>query len=489
MNKTQKDTVKHAISRLSVTLAMAGALAACGGGGDGGFNLGGGEPVSPAPAEARLSGQVRDANGVPIAGVRVVLENRSTDEVFGTVTEADGRYQVVAKPGVYDVLYDDVDRADWISLQHTAVDLRADRSDDAVLQRAGLVPSNELSGRLTDDSGAPMAGRRLLVIPSIVRSPAALGDVPMPGPLMVQTGAEGRFNAQLGQPGQDVELDVFLIAAEAPELDVAPLAVDDLDAKRQALLDRLEARREYPRHPIEEQLEAERKRLEAMREYLRRYVEEQLDVEKPDGAMQLDIIAGSDVRNLRSASGAPSVVPADAQALADQAAGSESRPVSTLGDAATRVAQALQRGLMALVPAAEAGRLINKFLPQWVNPDELLLENGRIDVTGNDQREMRLDDIVQADAERGSWETGLLRDTSFHLHNQVGWLDSLRGDNQIRFRTPYLGRFYFTDRTNDTYSLMVLNTSAYHTVNFRSKQPDIVKMRLTYRIGALPPGR
>ena len=106
------------------------------------------------------------------------------------------------------------------------MDLHADRSDEVVLQRTGAVPSSQLSGRLTNGSGAPLAGRRLLVIPAIARSPAALGDVPMPSPVTVPTDAEGRFSVPLGQPGQDFEFDVFVIAPEAPELDVAPLAFD-----------------------------------------------------------------------------------------------------------------------------------------------------------------------------------------------------------------------------------------------------------------------
>ncbi len=66
--------------------------------------------AAPAAAQlvgANLGGVVTDQSGGALPGVTVTVTNRGTASSTSLVTEADGRYRVVAmQPGVYDVAAD-----------------------------------------------------------------------------------------------------------------------------------------------------------------------------------------------------------------------------------------------------------------------------------------------------------------------------------------------------------------------------------------------
>ena len=68
---------------------MAAALTACGGGSDTGTT-----------AETRFSGRVTDPAGAPVAGVHVMLEDRTTDALHIVSTGADGSFSASVNAGV-----------------------------------------------------------------------------------------------------------------------------------------------------------------------------------------------------------------------------------------------------------------------------------------------------------------------------------------------------------------------------------------------------
>src|ERR1700733_1383741 len=53
-----------------------------------------------------ISGQVTDASGLPVAGVKVVATATATNDTFNTVTNSSGEYSIgFLKPGAYSVTF------------------------------------------------------------------------------------------------------------------------------------------------------------------------------------------------------------------------------------------------------------------------------------------------------------------------------------------------------------------------------------------------
>src|SRR5690606_1480524 len=98
----------HKGHRIAV-LALAGLVGACGGAGGGSTpEAGSGKDDTPqAVRSSEYAGQVADENGLPVAGISVRLEDRTTDEVTEVVTAADGSFSAAVEPGVYDIIFDD----------------------------------------------------------------------------------------------------------------------------------------------------------------------------------------------------------------------------------------------------------------------------------------------------------------------------------------------------------------------------------------------
>lgn len=296
-------------TQTAALLAVAGLLGACGGDGTPTAET---PIVAPATSTVKYSGRVSEANGSPLGQISVTLENRRTDEQIQLVTAADGRFEATVEKGVYDVIFDDRDATNYVSQQLLHVDLQAaDVKQDVQLRSTAGLPHNLLSASVRDESGQPAAERKLLILPVIARAGEGK-DAAVPDPFVVQTDAQGQFTHVLGEEGQDFDIDVLVLSRNAPEPDLSPLAASQVFA--------------------EEQDSAAR---QPFANYLSLYVEESVDVEKPHGAIDLQVVIGSSKRNLRSASGAASVVRADAQQLAlqeesDSSAGAAPPPPAAL---------------------------------------------------------------------------------------------------------------------------------------------------------------
>lgn len=446
------------LKTIAAAIAMAGFLSACGGDGDQ-ANI---APATPSTS-VQYAGRVTDLNGKALPGVSVRLENRTTDQTTETVTAADGSFSTPVEKGVYDIIFDDQDATNYSSLKMLAIELRSDVKLDVQLTGAQNLLENLLTGSVTNTAGVPDAGRKLLILPSIARAPAAAGPAEVPDPFIIQTDAQGHFSHTLGRAGTDIDFDALVLAANAPELDIGPLASSHLFASEEA------------RTAFEQKLQ----------DYLSTYVEESVDIEKPNGAMQMKMVLGSPVRNLRSATGTPSVVPADAQQLARLEAAASTTTASLQG-LWTTARKSAQSALLGLIPSAQASTLIAKFLfyPEKINSQgkvtEGSLHSGKIDISTC--KHLALNQINNGSSDPAHpLDANFAQTTSICATTTRGF-SWLAYSYEIRLKTLMSGSYRFTDETNDTYSLRVYTprptlTGLEHIVRYNSKKPAITDIQ------------
>lgn len=443
-------------TKAAAMLAAAGLLSACGG--DQTTTTTTTATTEPPASTAQYTGNITDPQGVALAQMSVLLENRLTDQRFETRTTADGNFTAAVEKGVYDVIFDDKDAAQRVSLKLLAVDLRADASQQVQLASAKDLPENLLTGTVTTIAGTPAAQRQLLILPAIARAAAAAGTAQVPDPFLVQTDAQGNFSQSLGLQGMDFDFDVLVLRAGAPALDVGPLAAGHAFASEEA------------RSAFQQQFE----------DYLGAHVEESVDIEKPNGAMHMKLVLGAPVRNLRGAADTASVVPADASLLADQLQAAAGTPLQTAWLALRRNAET---ALLGMLSSAHAGDLISRFGFSALahdaqgNASQGNFSGGKIDVSGC--KHLALLDIAD-------WPQGptTALDTSFRKTSSVcatrtRGFSMLVYNYELRLKTLRAGRYQFTDESNDTYALRVYNPrpklyGAEHIVRYNSKKPSIV---------------
>lgn len=443
------------LTTIAAAIAMAGFLSACGGDGDQVHIA----PTTPSTA-VQYAGRVTDLNGKTLPGVSVRLENRTTDQAIETVTAADGSFSIPVEKGVYDIVFDDQGATHYSTLQMLAIDLRSDVKFDVQLTGTQNLLENLLAGSVTNTAGLAEAGRKLLILPSIARAPAAAGVAEVPDPFIVQTDAQGHFSHTLGRAGMDFDFDALVLAANAPELDISPLASSHLFASQET------------RTAFEQKLQ----------DYLSTYVEESVDIEKPNGAMQMKLVLGSSVRNLRSSTGTASVVPADAQQL-DRQEAAASTTTASLQDLWTTARKSAQSAFLGLIPSAQASTLLRKFVffPILIGSQgkvtEGALTRGKIDI--NTCKHLSLTQINSGSADPAHPLDANFGDSTSICATTTRGFSWLVYSYEIRLKTLTAGSYRFTDETSDTYSLRVYNprptlTGQEHIVRYNSKQPAIV---------------
>jgi len=435
---------------LIYSLAWAGLLSACSIGED--KNAPVRNPPEVAENLIRYSGTLRSANGASVSGYQVLLENRITDERFETSIGSSGNFNIQVKPGVYDVLLTSGGTSPPISLQKTAVDLQADKTHDLQIGNHLSRLPTEIIGKLLDPGQSPLARQKIILLPSIARSTARIGKAEVPDPVMVETDSQGNFSVSLGKPGMDIAFDALLLAANAPGLDVRKMAKDYQFAS------------EDEKTKFQKQADT----------YLKTHVVESINIEKPNGAMQVDLAFGATVRNLRGATGAPSVVPADAASLAEY----EKNPAGTAAASLWRkVTDTAAHAISDAIPSAHAGEIIAKFL----------LIPGPIDGLGKIKSGTLFAGKIRP-------QNSGCRQTSFlNINNGVQPFDSgsaayasktrfcatrekspLKYTHKINLQTERQSHYLFRDEANGTYALRVLNTNAGHTLRYASDSPTIV---------------
>lgn len=456
---------KH--GRLASSLLLAGLLSACGGGNDStpsDQNQAGTPPAQNqegTPPEksqkSTYSGTVLDANGAPIANLPVVLEDRSSDETYQTTTDAAGKFSVDVNPGFYDAIFDDKDFTNLVTEQKTAINLNDNQTLEVRMQSAAGLAHDLMKGMIKDMSNRPVARRKVLLLPSVARARASAGIAEVPDPVLVESDDQGNFSTSLGKPGVDVDFDALLIAPNAPPLEVEKLAKD---------------------YPFSSELEKAQFQ-KTFDEFTEKYVEESIDIEKPNGALHAEIVIGSGNHNLRGATGAPSVVPADAKKLAE----SENTPV-TVASAWTQLKRNAANALLSVIPSAYAGEMIAKFLlvPAQADDSEKInggiLVNGRITPVSDSCKYNSLLDMNNGVQPFDKDSTVPASRTKFCVtEGQTFWLYNYK----INLLTPQRGHYRFTDEVNDTYALRVMNTFYSHNLRYNSTHPTIVEVE--YSVG------
>lgn len=433
--------MKHQIGHRIAVLALAALLGACGGSG-GGAKEEVAQPVQPSQPEppaatSEYAGHVADENGAPVSGISIRLENRTTDEITETVSAPDGSFSAVVEPGVYDILFDDTDAVQYVSVQKTSVDLRESQAAQVALPSAAPEAKNLLKSTVTYQDGTRAAHRQVLIEPSITRSSASATVVEVPDPILVETDAQGTFSQPLGTAGMDIDFDVKIIAVNAPKLDMEKLAFNYQFLSQHA-------NATFP---------------EVLKDYTSKYAEESINIRKPDGPMQLELAIGSPVRNLRSATGTSNGIPEDERRLVVYTGehGSENSPAAT-------------------PPAAVVVTPGNQFnLLREINPADGTLQAGRffggkLDVSANCG--YRTFKEITAPAS-GTFDTEYSRGTSICV-TPTQYSKPLF-THKVLVKTDRKSEYKFTDESGDVYSLKIMQPTLgeAHVVRYRSKAPAI----------------
>lgn len=438
---------------LLYSLAWAGLLSACSVGEDRN------KPVRKPPEvnENLVSyfGTLRSANGASAAGFHVLLENRITDEKFETSTGSNGNFNIHVKPGFYDVLLTSGGASTPISLQKTAIDLQADKNQDLQIGNHLSRSPTEVIGKLLDSDQNPLARQKIILLPSIARSTARIGKAEVPDPVMVETDFQGNFSASLGKPGMNIDFDALLLAANAPDLDVRKMAKDYRFAS------------EDEKTKFQKQADT----------YLQTHVVESIDIEKPNGALQADLVFGSTVHNLRGATGAPSVVPADAARLAEY----ERNPSGTGSTAAAslwrKMTNTAAHAISDAIPSAHAGEIIARFLliPGPIDGMGIIksgtLFSGKIRPQNSGCRYNSFLSINNGVQPFDGGNTAYASKTRFCATREKS---PPKYTHRINLLTEKQSHYLFKDEANGTYALRVINTDARHTLRYASDSPTIV---------------
>jgi hypothetical protein len=169
------------------------------------------------PLEAVVRGTVRDARGVPLAGVRIAQGLGSERHV---VTDADGAYVLRCSAGRVREIF---------AWRDGFAPARVDGGEVApateLVRDLALAPEERVHGRVVDESGAPVAGARVLVEH---QSFGAGSERSMRGWPSATTDGDGRY--ELG--GIDARTTALTLRARVPGTVPVESWFTDLPARR-----------------------------------------------------------------------------------------------------------------------------------------------------------------------------------------------------------------------------------------------------------------
>ncbi len=447
--------MKFQHKKLASVLALAGLLSACGGDNgsiDGIKSTDGGNTAANL---VQTSGKVTDEAGVSIPGISVLLENRITDKTIEAITDADGNFNAQVSPGVYDIIFDDKGKDNYVSMQKTVINMLADIKLDARMMTTQGLASNSFTGTVKNLDGTLATSRQIIILPSIARSKAKFGPANVPDPTILKTDAQGNFSTLLGKPGMDFGFDAFLLDPNAPEFNIGKLKED------------------YQASSDEEKT----KNQEDFEKYLNTYAKESVDIEKPNGAMHIEIQIGSPTHNLRSTTGAPSAIVTDAVLLENY--DDSGNAALSMASAWTSIKKNAAAAFMEIIPSAYAGQVIRKFLfvpgePKanghishgdfingQINPSEGKCERSSLYFLTEKPENL----VGKMAVAASKIQFCVLKEKSLLIYNY-----------KLNLMAKESGAFIFTDKDGDSYSLRVRNTTYSHTLKYNNPNPAIVSI-------------
>lgn len=175
---------------IAITLALA--LAGCGSSNDF-VQQGSNQPGS----SNSLSGRVLSPNGTALAGVNVVVQERTSNETIGVTSGDDGNFILNLPPGVYDVTLDKEGDFTTATSFYGPVTVNSAVQRSFTLQGAGGRNAASVFGKIVSGDGTPEANRSVLLRPGFILADAEEQDfVPVQG----VTDANGNFDLQLNTP-------------------------------------------------------------------------------------------------------------------------------------------------------------------------------------------------------------------------------------------------------------------------------------------------
>lgn len=193
----------------------------CGSSSDLTNNQGFSGPVSSALNSSEFLGRVVDEAGAPVSGVDVVVHERTSDLKFKANTASDGTFRLLAPRGTYDLGLNKALDPTSATCFYGPVINPGTGVQDFTLGGVGGRSADTLFGQILSGQGQSDGGRRLIVQPALAHSG---GDQPLPGPVEVVTGSQGRFETHLlSTRPLSLDLDIYESTGLSEWVDVAKL--------------------------------------------------------------------------------------------------------------------------------------------------------------------------------------------------------------------------------------------------------------------------
>lgn len=189
--------------RRLLCVALASVMIGCGSTNDVSLQSGGSVAQAGA-ATTLLAGKVVDERGGAVAGVSVVVHERTTNLKAEGVSGADGSFSLAVPSGVYDLGLDKNGDPLTASCFYGPIDTATAQSQNFVLRDSNGRPVNQVFGKIWLQPGVAATNRQVTLRPSIE---LVDNDMEVPPPVSTNTANDGSFNLQVAS-NREVGLDV-----------------------------------------------------------------------------------------------------------------------------------------------------------------------------------------------------------------------------------------------------------------------------------------
>ena len=190
--------------------AVLGSIAlGCGGASDSNFQGSGGflNNQGPVASSSSISGRVVDERGNPVAGVRLVTHDRTTDARGEGMSGNDGSFRLEVPAGVYDLGLDKEGDNSKATCFYGPIETSAASNPNYVLRDSGGRPIDQVFGKLWLRPGVPAANAPLILRPGQRSGSTTLTPLV---PVNASTDGTGSFAVQTASDGElGLDLEVF----------------------------------------------------------------------------------------------------------------------------------------------------------------------------------------------------------------------------------------------------------------------------------------